>query len=380
MALVEPTGLADAETTTAESDAGPRASIPFAIVALVLAVLPLGALALPFPGAGLVAAALIAAGVLAAIVAVDRAVRGARGRTLAVVALALAITTGTVSTAVGLGTGIAAAADALGDVEGSSPGDLGELGELFAGDGAAAPLADSQISADWVVDELLRECGAARLHAVAAPGSTTLYLVGERPVSIEAFTFTVTVEPGGDSWSGSVQGDVPAGSAPLSGEAVNPLGCADIELDARSGEPVGESEAEAGGDEAGGVDAPPAPEGEVNYWDLEVGMCLDDANLPATFTSIPLVDCAEPHDSEVYAVETLADGAYPGEEEIFRLAEEVCLDAFEPYVGISYDRSLYYFAYYWPEKNNWGAGDRDVVCVLFDENGQTEGSVRGSGR
>ncbi len=377
MALVEPTGLTDAEATAAVSDERRRASIPFAIVALVLAVLPLGALALPFPGASLVAAALIMVGVVVAIIAVDRAVRGARGRVLAVVALALAITTGTVSTAVGLGTGIAAAAEAFRGQEGST---ATEFGELFAGEGAAAPLAETQISATWVVDELLRACGADRLHAVAAPGSTTLFLVGERPVSVDDFEFTVTVEPGDESWSGSVQGDAPAGSVPLSGEAVNPLGCADIELDARSGEPVGETDAAAGGDEAGGVDAPPAPAGEVNYWELEVGMCLDDANLPETFTSIPLIDCAEPHDSEVYEIETLADGPYPGDDEIFRLAEEICFDAFEPYVGISYDRSLYYFAYYWPEKNNWGAGDRDIVCVLFDENGQTEGSVRGSGR
>ena len=39
-------------------------------------------------------------------------------------------------------------------------------------------------------------------------------------------------------------------------------------------------------------------------------MCLNDANLPERFSSIPLVDCTQPHDSEVYAIVTLADGAY----------------------------------------------------------------------
>ncbi len=386
MEQAEPTGLVDTEATVLARDGQRRASIPFAIIALVLAVLPLALLALPVPGAGLLAAAAITVSVVVAIIAVDRAVRGAPGRTLAVVALALAVTTGMVSTAAGLASGIAAAAAAFGERGGSIPSGLDEL---LAGEAAAAPASDAQISGEWVVDELLRACAAGRLHAVAAPGSTTLFLVGERPVSVDAFAFTVTVTPGDESWTASVRGDVPAGSDPVSGEAVNPLGCADIELDAQSGEPVGGAgdapddaagDPGAGGDDAGGADAPPAPEGEVNYWELEVGMCVNDADLPETFLSIPLVDCAQPHDSEVYAIETLDEGPYPGEDEVFRLAEEICLDTFEPYVGISYDRSLFYFGYYWPDKNNWGGGDRDVICVLYDQNGPIEGSMRGSGR
>ena len=353
-----------------QGDERGRASIPWAVGALVLAVVPLAAFALPFEGAGFIAPVMIAGAVVLAIVAVAKAVRRDRGRVLAVVALALAVTTGTFSSVASVALGLANISDDLSDsgVVASNP-----WADVLAGDDAAPVGEESQISAQWVVDELLRECRADHLHAVAAPGSTTLYLVGERPVSVDDFTFTVTVEPGDDTWNGIVQ----AGSEPLEGSSANPLGCENVELDAETGAVVTTT---AGGDEATGSDAPPASDDEVSYWDLEIGMCLNDANLTGRVTTIPLVDCDQPHDSEVYAIEALADGPYPGDDEVFRLADEVCLDAYEPYVGMDYDISYYYFGYYWPDKNNWGSGDRNVVCVIYDENGQIEGSVRGSGR
>lgn len=364
-------------TATSET---PRASIPFVIAALVLAVVPLALLAVPFAGAGFIAATLIAAGVVLGALGVARATMAGRGRALALVALALAVTTGTVSTAIGAGATLVAGAETLRTAAGDSES---ELVDLFTGGAGGDAVAEpAQISGQWVVDELLRLCDASRLHAVPTEDAPEVFLVGERPVSVDDFDFTVTVAPGDDTWSGEVRGDVPPGVRVRTADEVNPLDCADIEIDAATGEVIGSEGVEGGdGAEAGGpTDAPPAPEGEVNFWDLEVGMCLNDADLPEAFTSIPLVDCAVQHDSEVYAIESLAEGPYPGDEEVFRLAEDICFDAFEPYVGTPYDRSLYYYGYYWPDKNNWGFGDREIVCVLFDENGQIEGSVRGSGR
>ncbi|MDX2024796.1 septum formation family protein [Microcella sp.] len=368
MTRVDPGAVVEPAAEHAEGSERVGVSIPFSVVALVVAVLALALLALPIAVAGFIAAAVIAIAVALAVVAVARAVRRGRGFALAVTALGVAVLTGTVATAIGVGTTIVAATDAYRESGVVAPSDV-------TGDGAAAPEVDADISGQWVVDELLRECHASHLHAVAAPGSTTLFLVGERPVSVDDFSFTVTVEPGADTWHGKILGDVPEGSDALTGSSANPLECESVEIDAFTGNLV-----TAGGDEAGGSDAPPAPAGEVNYWELEVGMCLNDANLPERFTTIPLVDCAQSHDSEVYAILPLADGPYPGDEEVFRLAEDGCYEAYEPYVGMSYDTSYYYFAYYWPDKNGWGAGDRNVVCIVYDENGQIEGSVRGSGR
>lgn len=371
MTHLEPSTVVDPGVQSAGGDARVGASIPFSIVALVVAVLALGLIALPIPVAGVIAGVVIAGAGVLAVFAIERATRSGRGFALAVVALGVAVVTGATATAIGVGTTVAFANDAY-----RESGALAPVSSA-AGDQASQSADDAEISGQWVVDELLRECRAGHLHAVAAPGSTTLFLVGERPVSVDDFTFTVTVEPGADSWKGIVRGEVPAGSEPLTGSSDNPLGCENIELDAVSGAIVTTT---AGGDDDGGSEDPPASEDQVLYWDLEVGMCLNDANLTGRVTSIPLVDCDEPHDSEVYAIEALAEGPYPGDDEVFRLADEVCLDAYEPYVGMAYDTSYYFFGYYWPDKSNWASGDRNVICVVYDENGQIEGSVRGSGR
>jgi hypothetical protein len=347
-----------------------RASIPFIIAALVLAVVPLALLALPFAGAGFVAAALIAAGVVLGAIGVARATGAARARALAVVALALAVTTGTVSSAIGAGATLAAGVETLRSAAGDAPSELVDLftgGAATGGDAVAEP---AQISGQWVVDELLRLCDASALHAVPSANEPTLFLVGERPVSADAFDFTVTVTAGDDAWSGELRGDAPPGVQVLSADEVNPLGCADVEIDPATGEVIGEG---------GGADAPVA-EGEVPFSEIEVGMCVNDADITESVWGLPVVDCAEPHDSEVYAIFELPAGEYPGDDEVIRLSDEGCFAAFADYVGVPYDQSVLYFQFYWPDKRGWAVDDRAVICTLYDQEGPLVGSVRGSGR
>lgn len=348
-----------------------RASIPFIIAALVLAIVPLVLLALPFAGAGFVAATLIAVGVVLGAIGVARATGAARRRALAVVALALAVTTGTVSSAIGAGATLAAGVETLRAAAGDAPS---ELVDVFTGGtdaGSEAVAEPAQISAQWVVDELLRLCGASALHAVPSADEPTLFLVGERPVSVDAFDFTVTVVPGDDAWSGELRGDVPPGVEVLTADEVNPLGCGDIEVDPATGEVIG-----AGG----GAEAPPVAEGEVPFSEIEVGMCVNDADITESVWGLPRADCDEPHDSEVFAIFDLPAGEYPGDDEVIRLSDEGCFAAFADYVGVPYDQSALYFQFYWPDKRGWAVDDRAVICTLYDPEGPLVGSVRGSGR
>jgi hypothetical protein len=239
--------------------AQPRASIPFAIAAIVLAVLPLALLAVPLPGAGLIGAAIIIAAIVLAIVALVRTTVASSARTLAVVALALAVTTGTVSTTVGVASGAVAVSEAVSDISGDAPLDLGEM--LF-----------DEVDTDWLSDD------------------------------------------------------------------------------------------------------------EVPFADLEVGMCVNDSDVGDFLWGLPVVDCSQPHDSEIYEIVDLPAGDYPGDEEVFRLSDELCLEAFEPYVGLPYAESELYFLFYSPDKRSWGFDDRSVLCTLYDPDGQVEGSARNSRR
>jgi hypothetical protein len=93
-----------------------------------------------------------------------------------------------------------------------------------------------------------------------------------------------------------------------------------------------------------------------------------------------VADCAASHDTEVYAVVSLPEGTWPGDEAIDAAADEACRSEFEGYVGAAYDDSALYFMYYPPTQDGWATGSREVTCLVFDPEGPLTGSVRGSGR
>ncbi len=122
-----------------------------------------------------------------------------------------------------------------------------------------------------------------------------------------------------------------------------------------------------------------------NVYDLQPGTCFDDV---AALTEegggevgeVPVVDCDEPHDNEVFAVFDLDGEDFPGVEEVGRLADEGCLDRFEVYVGRDYDSSRFVSSHLVPTQQTWEASeDREVVCFLYDlEFAKIEGSAEGS--
>jgi hypothetical protein len=103
-----------------------------------------------------------------------------------------------------------------------------------------------------------------------------------------------------------------------------------------------------------------------------VGTCLDTNGEP--------VDCAAPHDSELYALVALPDGPWPGQKAVDASSEQPCLDQFAGYVGVAYEQSALDLAPMPPDEASWGAGDRQVWCLVVDPAGPLTGSVRGSGR
>ena len=114
---------------------------------------------------------------------------------------------------------------------------------------------------------------------------------------------------------------------------------------------------------------------------LDVGTCFDDPPSFADVTDVPVVSCDEPHDNEVIGLLELGGSTYPGNEVVGARAEEGCIDAFEPYVGIAYAESIYDVGWFAPTADSWSIGDREVLCFAFDLTGsKTEGSIMGIGR
>ena len=116
--------------------------------------------------------------------------------------------------------------------------------------------------------------------------------------------------------------------------------------------------------------------------ELAVGMCLNDVSSPlgAELAEIPSVDCAESHESEVFAQIPINTETYPGVDEINDLAATECEAAFGEFIGLDYRVSTLSFHYYYPEFSQWAEGDTTMYCVVFDPDSPSVGSLRDAAR
>ena len=120
-----------------------------------------------------------------------------------------------------------------------------------------------------------------------------------------------------------------------------------------------------------------------NVFELAVGDCFDDGDLVLgeleEVGEVPLVECPEPHDNEVYAVVTVDGEEFPGEQAIQTQADEVCLGAFDPFVGLDYQSSALDFGWLVPTADSWDMGDRVVACFVYRlDLAKVSGTLEGS--
>jgi hypothetical protein len=121
--------------------------------------------------------------------------------------------------------------------------------------------------------------------------------------------------------------------------------------------------------------------GSLDAFQLQVGDCYNDQSTYETeVTRVPGVPCYEPHDNEVYATFDLSMSEYPGEDRVWELAEEGCLERFEPFVGKAYEDSTLDFMTLVPSEGSWKErDDREVICAVYHmELERLTGSVRNS--
>ncbi len=121
---------------------------------------------------------------------------------------------------------------------------------------------------------------------------------------------------------------------------------------------------------------------DADAFAIRVGDCLETMDWGAEgFSTVPLVPCAEAHESEVYAATDLPDGAYPGDDAVATQADEFCYGEFQGFVGVAWEDSAFDYGYLSPSQDSWEQGDdREVLCVIMDPNGLTTGSLAGAGR
>jgi len=118
--------------------------------------------------------------------------------------------------------------------------------------------------------------------------------------------------------------------------------------------------------------------------DLKTGQCFDGTGASGTVSTVQTVDCAKAHVHEVFAVTlypATKDDPYPGEQAIEDRANADCPPAFQAYVGIPFDQSVFEIFTLTPSADTWKSGDRSLVCTLsLPDPDKLTGSAKDSNR
>lgn len=95
---------------------------------------------------------------------------------------------------------------------------------------------------------------------------------------------------------------------------------------------------------------------------LGLGECLNGLSEEED-PSVPfgVVDCDEPHVWEVYHIGYLPEDIEPPIDEN---SQDICLGAYEDFVGQVYERSIYDISWFQPESETFELGDRRVACLI----------------
>jgi Septum formation len=115
--------------------------------------------------------------------------------------------------------------------------------------------------------------------------------------------------------------------------------------------------------------------GTTSATDVAVGDCFAEIPDSTRVLTVKTIECDQAHAGEVYAVLTMPDGDYPGDDAIeeYQNKCEPALAAYSP--GAIGDDSIQMYVLY-PTVETWEQGDRAVTCVATLDPPRT-GSIKG---
>ncbi|HEX6419655.1 MAG TPA: septum formation family protein, partial [Acidimicrobiales bacterium] len=129
--------------------------------------------------------------------------------------------------------------------------------------------------------------------------------------------------------------------------------------------------------------APQTTEGgpeDADVFSLEVGDCMVEETPSGEVQSVPVVPCDQPHASEIFFIHMLDNASLPSSDEMEQIATDVCLREFEGFVGVPYEDSVLLVTWLEPTQESWDAGDRELLCIAVDPEGDATGSFAGTAR
>lgn len=97
------------------------------------------------------------------------------------------------------------------------------------------------------------------------------------------------------------------------------------------------------------------------------GTCLQIPTDLSTEEAPLDVDCAEEHNGEVYAAQSVDAPEYPGEDAVVAQAEEFCDTQFPASLIDGSALTMPTYVYYYPTDESWSLGDTEVSCIAVED-------------
>jgi len=119
----------------------------------------------------------------------------------------------------------------------------------------------------------------------------------------------------------------------------------------------------------------------ADVFEVQVGDCINFEAEAEEVQTVPQIPCAQPHDAEAFSSLMLDDGEFPGLESVTATSDAHCVGpAYEEFVGVAYEESELAATYFYPTEMSWAQGDREVLCLVYDTAGKTEGTLADAAR
>lgn len=117
----------------------------------------------------------------------------------------------------------------------------------------------------------------------------------------------------------------------------------------------------------------------IDVYALRIGDCFNDVVSAGDIVEeVGLIDCAAPHEYELYAQVNLPHDVTL--ETLYDVADALCHGEFQKFTGAPWEASEYYYSYFTPSDESLAAReDMWVDCMIFHETELVEGSLRDSG-
>ena len=107
----------------------------------------------------------------------------------------------------------------------------------------------------------------------------------------------------------------------------------------------------------------------TSFSDAPPGPCYDLVTQDGLLTGWNEVPCSGPRQVEVTFAATFEEGSFPGDDYLATTAKDTCTAAFQRYVGVSPEESVYGFDWLVPTEETWAGGARQGICLVVSGDG-----------